>query len=318
MKFTNRSMFQSNNRSAANSTKFAKAIRAALLTLVVVGANNVSACAQHIEPKPAAPTDQTAAQDEPRAKTVFDQAAAASKQLNSASTVAERREIIVKFEEAAKLWQAANNQKQQIAALNEVGSGYLQINEFASAIENYRQALTLTRAANNKLGELPILIGLGSSYEKANEPQTAIEHYKQALVILESAEFANNLPAETAAGNKPSESESPKAAAESSKALMLLYIAAIHGKAKEHKQALDYYQQAWTVVTAAKIYDSYAAAGALIGVTQTFLDLNQPSGATAFLDQEIARARAAKNVELEAVLTEFAAQIKSGSRKLKY
>jgi tetratricopeptide (TPR) repeat protein len=69
-------------------------------------------------------------------------------------------------------------------ALAAIGSSYLKLREYQTAIELYKQALDIARQAGDVLDEGGILKNMGTAYRYLGEYSRAIEFYKQSLEIF--------------------------------------------------------------------------------------------------------------------------------------
>ena len=93
------------------------------------------------------------------------------------------RQAIGKFEEALRLWRAAEFRLGQADALSSLGRIYRLLGEQRRAIEFYEQALPLWLVENNRFGEGYMLMNLGVAHSELGEKRIALEYYRLALVV---------------------------------------------------------------------------------------------------------------------------------------
>lgn len=158
------------------------------------------------------------------------------------------------------------------------------------AIEKYKRAAKLLR--NDELPQKFIALdGIADIYKELNESDRAVEYWRQALATLRAGKNRKPEVIEAEAGT-------------------LLQIGVIYDERGDGDKALRFYWQALDLTRDSR---SYAAAGALNGIIQLHLKANQPERAHKFLEDEIARARVAKDAETEKGLTEILNRVKNGT-----
>jgi tetratricopeptide (TPR) repeat protein len=78
----------------------------------------------------------------------------------------------------------AQNQETERQLLEELGSHYFSIGEFAQALTYYEQALSTDRTQGNRTGEVSLLNSMALVYDEQGEPQQALELLQQAIPIV--------------------------------------------------------------------------------------------------------------------------------------
>jgi tetratricopeptide (TPR) repeat protein len=160
------------------------------------------------------------------------------------------------------------------------------------ALAKYKQAAALLRN-NRPPGDFIALSSIAKLYKELNEPDQAIAYWQQSLARLR-----------TGADRNPEKAEA--------EGVILLQIGAVYDERGEREKALEHYRQALDLTRANK---GYAAAGALNGIVTLYIKAKHPERAAAFLEQEIARARAAQDKETEKALEEVLNEIRRGTFK---
>lgn len=160
------------------------------------------------------------------------------------------------------------------------------------AINKYKQAAALLRN-NQEPRDFIVLGNIAFLYKELKEPARALIYWQQALRSLRTVKNRNP---------KLTEAEG----------VTLLQIGAVHDERGDREKALEFYRQALNLTRANK---GYAAAGALNGIVKLHIKAKQPERAAAFLEQEITRARAAGDAEMEKGLSEILNEIKNGTFK---
>ncbi len=110
------------------------------------------------------------------------------RQQNSRETL---RQSIGKFEEALRLWRAAEFRVGEADALSSLGRVYRLLGERRRAIEYYQQALPLWQVEDNRFGEGFMLMNLGVAHSELGEKLMASEYYRLALVVNRGTSWSN-------------------------------------------------------------------------------------------------------------------------------
>ncbi len=95
----------------------------------------------------------------------------------------------VNFEHAARLFSAANQYSQAVAALIRLGDIQLQRSQSSQAIESFRRAAALA-AANPELSQerADCQLKIAEALRLSQQPQPALEEYRRAIALLQNLE----------------------------------------------------------------------------------------------------------------------------------
>jgi len=170
------------------------------------------------------------------------------------------RRAIGKFEEALRLWRAAEFRLGQADALSSLGRIYRQLGEQRRAIEFYEQALPLWLVENNAFGEGYMLMNLGVAHSELGEKRIALEYYRLALVVnrVSRANYAGTL------GN----------------------LGAVYHSLGDYQASLDYRNQALLIHSELGRHDAEATTLSNIGVV--FHELGEPALSYEYYQQAMA------------------------------
>lgn len=256
-----------------------------------------------------------------------------SGQMLNWADAADRREIIRRFEDGAKLWHQAGRHVEEFETLGEVVAGYAYLNEFQPALEAAIIGLTAVRETGNRSIEFAALSGISEIYKKTNEPHRAVESLNKALTLLQSDAMRHDWSPKYGLGPhtdamlerqkhlKISRTEKINRQTEADiRALQtrtLMSIADIHKASGEPARAAVIYAQALAAAhptTTGLTNFGYGEIFKIIRtVAQSYLDLKQPNRAVELIEEEIKRA--AENEYLETDLRGLLEQVKTGSTK---
>lgn len=84
------------------------------------------------------------------------------------------------------LFRELGERKGEGVVLNQIGSAYNNLGQYAKALEFYPQALAIVRAVGNRANEATNLSNIGVLLENQNQPELAIIFYKQSVNVREA------------------------------------------------------------------------------------------------------------------------------------
>ncbi|HEU4712041.1 MAG TPA: CHAT domain-containing tetratricopeptide repeat protein [Pyrinomonadaceae bacterium] len=190
------------------------------------------------------------------AQRTFDEA----QKLRGQSAATAKRDAIVKYQEAAPLFEAAGDTYRQMLAIQATGIAHAQLSEFRTALKFFEQALALAQTMGDQRSEAPIETLLGGSYDVLGEIAKSHQHYERARVL---AGRLNDGPTQGSAFNN---------------------IGKLHHDAGDYQRALDYYLQALPLF--ADTPPRRAITLNNIGVT--YNSMGEPERALDYLQQSLA------------------------------
>jgi len=180
-------------------------------------------------------------------------------QLYNQGTAEALRGVIVKWEEALKLYRQAGDNRGQALSLLRLGKIYSDLGEKQKALEYYSQSLPLNRALGDRFGEAVTLNNIGLVHSELGEQQKAVEYYSQSLPLFRAVGdrrgeattlnniglvysalgeqqkaveyYSQSLPLFRTVGDRPSE------------AITLSNIGSVYSQLGEKQKALEYYSQ---------------------------------------------------------------------------
>ncbi len=206
-----------------------------------------------------------------KALDAYNRALALEENTNSAQS---RQQAIIQFQEAAQLFAADGDRKNQAISLNELGGLYVKLGDKPKALEAYNQALSLARAIGDRIGEAANLNNLGTAYKAFGDNRAALEVYVRALPLIRDAKDR------------------------ASEAIILTNMGAIYNGFGERQKALDVYTQALPLIRSvgdrtgeAKILNSMGLVYNAQGENQKALDT---------YNQALSLSKAANDLKVEA------------------
>lgn len=202
------------------------------------------------------------------AQRTFDDA----QKLRAQSAATAKRDAIVKYQEAAPLFEAASDTYRQMLAVQATGIAHAQLSEFRTALKFFEQALALAQRMGDQRSEAPIETLVGGSYDVLGEIAKSHQHYERARVL---AGRLNDGPTQGSAFNN---------------------IGKLHHDAGDYQRALDYYLQALPLF--ADTPPRRAITLNNIGVT--YNSMGEPERALDYLQQSLAILQAGTDRNAEA------------------
>lgn len=326
-----------NHSSKIGFAKFGSFIYAILVAFALAGDSCVAAQTpkpKTVQPSPT-PTGQQRREYEEKAKFATDRSRPnGSGQMLNWADGADRREIIQRFEEGAKLWHQAGRHVEEFEALGEVAAGYGYFNEFQSALDAAIRGLAAARETNDRSLEFTALSGVGEIYKKLNEPRRAVENLNKALTLLQTKEMRRDWASKYGLDKhadsmlerqkhlKISRAEKIDRQTEADlrglQTRTLVNVAEIHKASGDAARAAEVYAQALAAARPAANGLTNFGYGEIFKIiraaAQSYLDSKQPQRAAAMIKEEIKRA--AGNDALETDLRRLLEQVENGGVKL--
>ncbi|MEG3923280.1 CHAT domain-containing tetratricopeptide repeat protein [Microcoleus sp. D3_18a_C4] len=204
------------------------------------------------------------------AKKVFEEA----EKLYQQGTENSKRNAIVKYEEALKLYRAIRDHRGEALTLNNIGKIYGLLGEYKKALEYYSQSLPLFRAIGDHRGEAHTLTTLGNLYGVLGQIQKALDYHTQSLLLYR------------AIGDRSGE------------AAALNSIGGKYSARGEHEKALEYYNQSLPLSRA--VGDRGKEAQALLGIGSVYLEVGEKQKALDYHSQSLPLFRTTGNRRMEA------------------
>jgi CHAT domain-containing protein/Tfp pilus assembly protein PilF len=239
------------------------------------------------------------------AKKALDEGMRLYKQGDTASL----QQAIVKYEEAAKLFQQVGDRPGEAATFYNIGNVYSAFGEnkqvrnvgYKQALNSYKRALALSRAVGDRRGQANALIGIGNVYFAFGNNQQALKYYNLALPLSnavgdknDKANTLNNignlyfalggnqqaltyykqaLPLFGAVGDKDGEANT------------LNNIGNVYSALGENQQALEYYKQALPLFGA--VGDKDGEANTLNNIGKVYFALGENQQALTYYKQAL-------------------------------
>lgn len=100
----------------------------------------------------------------------------------------EMSQSIAVCQQAVALTQITNNQRLEAYNLGNLGTLYLQQQDYQQALAFYQQTLSIAETINDSALRTKALIALGTTYLKLEQHQQAFESYQQALTNAQTAD----------------------------------------------------------------------------------------------------------------------------------
>ncbi len=173
-------------------------------------------------------------------------------------------DALQKFQEALACYRDTDDRHGEGTALNNIGTVYASLGEYAKALDYYEQSLAIRREIGDRRGIGESLNNIGFIYERLGEYAEALDYTQQALTILrETGDRAGEGSSLNGIGNIYDHfGEHEEALATYEQALTIcreigdragegisLYnIGLIYERLGEYAEALDYTQQALTIL----------------------------------------------------------------------
>jgi len=211
-------------------------------------------------------------------------------QLYNQGTASAKRSVIVKLEEALKLYRQAGDKRREPLSLLGIGKVYGDLGENQKALEYYNQSLSLFRAVGDRSGEAVTLYNIGGTYSGLGENQKALEYYSQSLSLSR------------AIGNRSGE------------ALTLNNAGLVYSELGEKQKALEYYNQSLSLFRA--VGDREGEATALNNIGLVYSELGENQKALEYYSQSLPMTRAVGDRDGEAVTLYNIASVKRRQNNL--
>ena len=223
---------------------------------VEIRASNPKANAAHYQVKIVVQREATATdRGHVTAQRSFEEA----QKLQSQPTAADKRAAIVKYQEAAPLFQAAGDTYSQTLTVQALGLAYAQVSEFRTALQFSEEALSLAQKVGDQRLEAPIETLLGGISDVLGETIKSKQHYERARELAKR--LGDNLNEGSALNN----------------------IGTLYNDAGDFQKALDYYRQALPLF--ADRPDRRARTLNNFGVSYSYL--NEPERALDYFQQAL-------------------------------
>jgi tetratricopeptide (TPR) repeat protein len=181
-------------------------------------------------------------------------------------SVSKSEDALKYFEEAASLFRAIGDRRDEGAALGNLGLTYAALGRLERAIGYYEQHLAIARAIGDRRGEGSALGNLGLAYAALGQAGQAIGYYEQALAIAR------------AIGDRQGESRS------------LGNLGNAYAALGQAGRAIAYYEQYLAIARA--IGDRWGEGNALGSLGNAYLRLGQAERAIGYYEQALAIMRA--------------------------
>jgi CHAT domain-containing protein/tetratricopeptide (TPR) repeat protein len=195
--------------------------------------------------------------------TLAEKAFAEAEQLSQQGAVAEKRQAIIKYQEALSLWQTVGDRILAVKALQGIANVHSSLGESRAAIEQFKAALAILSDSSDLANKASLLLSLGMQYNILSEAQQALEPLNQAIALYQ----AQQNPVMVALGSlsigisytnvgdlsaaltayRQAHTTFQEQKLTSYEAQSLSSIANLHHRKGETQQALDVYQQAFTL-----------------------------------------------------------------------
>jgi tetratricopeptide (TPR) repeat protein len=192
------------------------------------------------------------------------------------SSAKSRQQAIAQFQEAAQLFAADGDRKNQAIALNRLGGLYVTLGEQKKALETYNQALSLARAIGDRMGEAANLNNLGTAYKAFGDYRAALDVYVRALPLIQDAKDR------------------------AAEAIILTNMGAIYNGFGERQKALDVYTQALPPIRS--VGDRTGEARILNGMGLVYNAQGENQKALDTYNQALSLSKAANDLEVEAIV----------------
>ena len=95
--------------------------------------------------------------------------------------------VILKYDEALRLFHQIRDRRRQAATLNNLGVAYSSLGDKRKALVHYQRALSLSRAARDRLTEARALNNIGLAYNSLGDRPKAMRYLRQALLPARSS-----------------------------------------------------------------------------------------------------------------------------------
>ena len=182
------------------------------------------------------------------------------------SDLGEKQKALEYYNQALPLLRVVGDRGVEATTLSNIGTVYSDLGEKQKALEYHNQALLLRRAVGDRRGEATTLTGIGIVYDSLGEKQKALEFYKQALPIF------------GAVGDRRGE------------ATTLTAIGVVYDSLGEKQKALEFYNQALPIFGA--VGDRRGEATTLTGIGIVYSHLGEKQKALEFHNQALPLTRA--------------------------
>jgi len=110
-------------------------------------------------------------------------ASAEGRRLRRQFTEESLRNAVTKYEEALRLYRAAEEREREVDSLNSVGETYQMLGDHRRASELFLESLSIARSIDNRPRQTTALINLGGAYQDLGEAEKSLEHLEEALEL---------------------------------------------------------------------------------------------------------------------------------------
>jgi tetratricopeptide (TPR) repeat protein/CHAT domain-containing protein len=180
-----------------------------------------------------------------------------------------QQQALAFYERSLSLYKALGDRSNEATTLGNIGAVYSALGEKQKALEYYNQALLLSRSVGNLSGEATTLNNIGLLYSSLGEKQKALNYYNQSLPVCRRVR------------NRSLE------------ATTLSNIGAVYDALGEKQKALEYYNQALSLSRA--VGDRSGDAATLHNIGAVYHALGEMQKALAFYNQSLLLSHAAGN-----------------------
>jgi CHAT domain-containing protein/Tfp pilus assembly protein PilF len=182
-------------------------------------------------------------------------------------------EAINYHQQGLALYKQLANPKELARMLNSIGKSHEKLGDLRSAIAFYEQARSARKSISDPLGEGRTLHNFGYAYDTLGQPQEALGFYEQALKIWREQ------------GNRKEEGNT------------LRNVGAVYRKLSDYAKALQFYQQALAINQ--EIGDRRDEGNILNSIGLVYNNLGQPNKALDFLRRSLAIAKQRKDLRAQ-------------------
>jgi CHAT domain-containing protein len=224
------------------------------------------------------------------------------------------RSAVTKYEEALRLYRAADEREREVDSLNSIGETYQMLGDHRRASELFLESLSIARSIDNRPRQITALINLGGAYQDLGEAEKSFEHLEQALELsLAAGALQAQASAHINIGVAYAKIDEPQKALEHfsramaihqatgnnrAKSMTLTNLASAYSSLGEYEKALAGYQEVLTIVRAANY--SRGIGVMLVNIGVVYLEMGAPRKALDVLNEALSLSRSAGDRASEA------------------